>query len=88
MALLILRVCFICVAAGIATLLLRVGWEGPPYTPYLVIFGIVLAAVGVIAVDYLHAPQANRSHFCNLFRALGRDPTNLCLVDRSFAADS
>ncbi|MEM7476704.1 MAG: PIN domain-containing protein [Planctomycetota bacterium] len=51
MALLILRVCFICVAAGIATLLLKVGWNGPPYTPYLVIFGIVLAAVGVIAAD-------------------------------------
>lgn len=51
MALLLLRVCFISVAAGIATLLLRVGWDGPPYTAYLVIFGIVLAAVGVIAVD-------------------------------------
>lgn len=51
MALLILRVCFICVAAGVATLLLRVGWEGPPYTPYLVIFGIVLLSLGVIAVD-------------------------------------
>lgn len=51
MALLILRVCFICVAAGIATLLLRIGWEGPPYTPYLVIFGTVLLSLGVIAVD-------------------------------------
>ncbi len=51
MALLILRVSFICVAAGIATLLLRIGWEGPPYTPYLVIFGTVLLSLGVIAVD-------------------------------------
>ncbi|MFK7737335.1 MAG: PIN/TRAM domain-containing protein [Pirellulaceae bacterium] len=51
MALLILRVCFICVAAGIATLLLRIGWEGPAYTPYLVIFGTVLLSLGVIAVD-------------------------------------
>ena len=51
MALLILRVCFICVAAGIATLLLRIGWEGPSYTPYLVIFGTVLLSLGVIAVD-------------------------------------
>ncbi|MCR9294365.1 MAG: PIN domain-containing protein [bacterium] len=51
MALLILRVCFICVAAGVATLLLRIGWEGPSYTPYLVIFGTVLLSLGVIAVD-------------------------------------
>lgn len=51
MALLILRVCFICVAAGIATLLLRLPWEGPTYTPYLVIFGTVLLSLGVIAVD-------------------------------------
>ncbi len=51
MALLILRVCFICVAAGVATLLIRVGWEGTPYTPYLVIFGTVLLSLGVIAVD-------------------------------------
>ena len=51
MPLLILRVGFICVAAGIATLLLRIGWEGPSYTPYLVIFGTVLLSLGVIAVD-------------------------------------
>lgn len=51
MALLILRVCFICVAAGIATLLLRVDISGPPYIPYLVIFGTVLFSLGVIAVD-------------------------------------
>lgn len=51
MALLILRVAFICVAAGIATLVLRLGLDGPPYTPYLVIFGTVLLSLGVIAVD-------------------------------------
>ncbi|RMF45230.1 MAG: PIN/TRAM domain-containing protein [Planctomycetota bacterium] len=51
MALLILRVVFICVAAGIATLMLRIPWEGPPYTPYLVIFGTVLLSLGVIAID-------------------------------------
>lgn len=51
MALLILRVCFICVAAGAATLLLQIGWSGPPYTPYLVIFGTILMSLGVIAVD-------------------------------------
>ena len=51
MALLLLRVCFICVAAGVATLLLRIGFEGPSWTPYLVIFGAVLLSLGVIAVD-------------------------------------
>ncbi|QDV25042.1 PIN/TRAM domain-containing protein [Aureliella helgolandensis] len=51
MALLILRVCFICVAAGIATLLLRIDISGPAYIPYLVIFGSVLMSLGVIAVD-------------------------------------
>ena len=51
MALLILRVLFICVAAGIATLALRVGIDGPPYLPYLLIFGTVLLSIGVIAVD-------------------------------------
>lgn len=51
MALLILRVCFICVAAGIATILIRLSWNGPSYTPYLVIFGSVLLSLGIIAVD-------------------------------------
>ena len=51
MALLILRVCFICVAAGIGTLVLRLGFEGPSFLPYLVIFGTVLLALGVIAID-------------------------------------
>ena len=51
MALLILRVLFICVAAGIATLALRVGIDGPPYLPYLLIFSTVLLSIGVIAVD-------------------------------------
>lgn len=51
MALLILRVCFICVAAGIATLVLRLGISGPTFLPYLVIFGAVLLALGVIAID-------------------------------------
>ncbi len=51
MALLILRVFFICVTAGIATLLLRVDISGPSYIPFLVIFGTVLLSIGVIAVD-------------------------------------
>ena len=51
MALLILRVCFICVAAGIATLVLRLDINGPSYVPYLVIFGTVLLSLGVIAID-------------------------------------
>ncbi len=51
MALLILRVFFICVAAGVATLFLRIGFSGPSYIPYLVIFGTVLLSLGVIAVD-------------------------------------
>lgn len=51
MALLILRVCFICVAAGIATLVLRLNMDGPAFLPYLVIFGTVLLALGVIAID-------------------------------------
>lgn len=51
MALLILRVFFICVTAGIATLLLNIDISGPPYIPFLVIFGSVLLALGVIAVD-------------------------------------
>lgn len=51
MALLILRVCFICVTAGIATLVLRMDLSGPAYLPYLIIFGTVLMALGVIAVD-------------------------------------
>ncbi|MCA9127787.1 MAG: PIN domain-containing protein [Planctomycetales bacterium] len=51
MALLLLRVCFICVAAGIATLLLGIDISGPAYIPYLVIFGTVLCSLGVIAVD-------------------------------------
>ncbi len=51
MALLILRVCFICVAAGIATLVLRLNIDGPAFIPYLVIFGTVLLALGVIAID-------------------------------------
>ncbi len=51
MALLILRVCFICVTAGIATLVLRMDLSGPSYLPYLIIFGTVLMALGVIAVD-------------------------------------
>ena len=51
MALLILRVCFICVAAGIATLFLNIGLSGPSYLPYLIICGTVLLALGVIAVD-------------------------------------
>ncbi len=56
MALLILRVCFICVAAGIATLFLNIGLSGPAYLPYLIIFGTVLLALGVIAVD-IFTPQ-------------------------------
>lgn len=51
MALLILRVVFICVTAGIATLVLRFNLAGPEYLPYLVIFGTVLLSLGVIAVD-------------------------------------
>ena len=51
MALLILRVTFICVAAGIATLFFRVGFSGPSYLPYLVIAGLVLLSLGVIAID-------------------------------------
>ncbi len=51
MALLILRVCFICVTAGIATLVLRMDLSGPSYLPYLIIFGTVLMSLGVIAVD-------------------------------------
>lgn len=51
MALLILRVCFICVTAGIATLVLRMDLRGPSYLPYLIIFGTVLLALGVIAID-------------------------------------
>lgn len=51
MALLILRICFICVAAGIATLFMNIGLQGPSFLPYLVIFGTVLLAMGVIAVD-------------------------------------
>ena len=51
MALLILRVCFICVAAGIATLFLNIGLSGPSYLPYLIICGTVLLALGVIAID-------------------------------------
>lgn len=51
MALLILRVVFICVAAGIATLFFRVGFSGPSYLPYLVIAGLVLLSLGVIAID-------------------------------------
>jgi uncharacterized protein YacL len=51
MALLILRVAFICVTAGIATLVLRLNLAGPEYLPYLIIFGTVLLALGVIAVD-------------------------------------
>jgi uncharacterized protein YacL len=51
MALLILRVCFISVTAGIATLVLRMDLSGPSYLPYLIIFGTVLMSLGVIAVD-------------------------------------
>lgn len=51
MALLILRVFFICVAAGISTLLLQIDISGPSYIPFLVIFGTVLLSLGVIAVD-------------------------------------
>lgn len=51
MALLILRVIFICVAAGAATYFFRVDLSGPSYLPYLVISGMVLMALGVIAVD-------------------------------------
>ena len=51
MALLILRVCFICVTAGVATLVLRLGIDGPTFLPYLVIFGTILLSLGVIAVD-------------------------------------
>lgn len=51
MALLILRVLFISVAAGIATLFFRVGFSGPAYLPYLVIAGLVLLSLGVIAID-------------------------------------
>jgi uncharacterized protein YacL len=51
MALLILRVCFICVTAGIATLVLRMDLSGPAYLPYLIIFGTVLFSLGVIAID-------------------------------------
>lgn len=51
MVLLILRVAFICVTAGIATLVLRLNLDGPEFLPYLVIFGTVLLALGVIAID-------------------------------------
>ena len=51
MALLILRVFFICVAAGTATYFFRVNVEGPAYLPYLFISGMVLMALGVIAID-------------------------------------
>ncbi len=51
MALLILRVFFICVAAGAATYFFRLPMNGPAFLPYLVIASMVLLAVGVIAVD-------------------------------------
>lgn len=52
MALLILRVFFILVAAGVATFFFRVqNFSGPPYLPYLMISGMVLLALGVITVD-------------------------------------
>ena len=51
MALLILRVFFICVAAGAATYFFRVDVNGPAYLPYIFISGMVLLALAVIAVD-------------------------------------
>ncbi|MBX3421189.1 MAG: PIN/TRAM domain-containing protein [Pirellulaceae bacterium] len=51
MALFILRVVFISVTAGIATLALRMNLDGPTFLPYLIIFGTVLLALGVIAAD-------------------------------------
>jgi uncharacterized protein YacL len=51
MTLLILRMCFICVTAGIATLVLRMDLSGPSYLPYMIIFGTVLLSLGVIAID-------------------------------------
>ncbi len=51
MALLILRVFFILVAAGVATFFFRENISGPTYLPYLVISGMVLLALGVIVID-------------------------------------
>lgn len=51
MALLILRVFFICVAAGVATYFFRIEMNGSAFLPYLIISGMVLLALGVIAVD-------------------------------------
>ncbi len=51
MALLILRVFFICVAAGVATYFLRIEMNGSSFLPYLIVAGMVLLALGVIAID-------------------------------------
>lgn len=51
MALVILRVVFILVAAGVATLIFRAGGSSSPLYPWMVFFGVTGLAVGVILLD-------------------------------------
>ncbi|MDZ4850844.1 MAG: TRAM domain-containing protein [Pirellulaceae bacterium] len=52
MAMLVLRLIFVFIAAGVGTLFLPPeGWEGPPWLPYMIFSGVMLLAAGVISVD-------------------------------------
>lgn len=49
--LLILRMVFIFVAAGVATLIIRNWGDGPAWSPYLIFSGVMLLSLSVIAID-------------------------------------
>lgn len=50
-AMVVLRLVFIFIVAGIGTILVRVNDSGPDYLPYLMMSGSLLIAAGVIALD-------------------------------------
>ncbi len=50
-AMIVLRLIFIFVVAGVGTMLVSITSEGPSYMPYFVMSGTLLIAAGVIALD-------------------------------------
>ena len=51
MTLLILRVLFIAVSAGVATIFVGASKQGPSWLPYLIFSSVILLALGVITID-------------------------------------
>ncbi len=50
-AMIVLRLVFIFIVAGVGTILIRTSSTGPSYMPYFLLSGVLLIAAGVIALD-------------------------------------